>query len=143
MEMSDFGRRRHRPARIGASRVQSRKCRGGEKRISQTPRIRPRHARTHHRRTERRGAPYRADRLVPLLSTRNFESGWGVCGYLRVRAREENSIGLRQASLERAYKEHSYRLHEIAVYLGAHYATVNRHLKRSKGSEEEMHDCKT
>ena len=29
-----------------------------------------------------------------------------------------------------AYKEHVYRLHEIAAHLGVHYATVIRHLKR-------------
>ncbi len=29
-----------------------------------------------------------------------------------------------------AYKEHGYRLHEIAAHLGVHYATVSRRLKR-------------
>jgi putative transposase len=29
-----------------------------------------------------------------------------------------------------AYKEHGYRLHEIAEYLGVHYAKVSRRLKR-------------
>ena len=33
---------------------------------------------------------------LPPLSACDFESGWGVCRYLRVRARDENSTGLRQ-----------------------------------------------
>ena len=31
-----------------------------------------------------------------------------------------------------AYKEHGYRLHEIAAHLGVHYATVSRRLKRTE-----------
>ena len=33
-------------------------------------------------------------------------------------------------SIVLAYREHGYRLHEIAEYLGVHYATVSRRLKR-------------
>ena len=45
---------------------------------------------------ERRRAAYCVDRRLPPLSACDFESGWGVCRYLRVRARDENSTGLRQ-----------------------------------------------
>ena len=34
-----------------------------------------------------------------------------------------------------AYKEHGYRLHEIAAYLGVHYATVSRRLKQTEQAE--------
>lgn len=33
-------------------------------------------------------------------------------------------------AIVQAYKEHGYRLHEIAAHLGVHYATVSRRLKR-------------
>ncbi len=34
-----------------------------------------------------------------------------------------------------AYKEHGYRLHEIAAHLGVHYATVSRRLKQTERAE--------
>ncbi|HMA79973.1 MAG TPA: transposase [Candidatus Binatia bacterium] len=34
-----------------------------------------------------------------------------------------------------AYKEHGYRLHEIAAHLGVHYATVSRRLKQTEQAE--------
>ena len=33
-------------------------------------------------------------------------------------------------AIVQAYKEHGYRLHEIATHLGIHYATVSRKLKQ-------------
>jgi sugar diacid utilization regulator len=38
----------------------------------------------------------------------------------------------------RGYKEHGYRLHEIAEYLGVHYATVSRRLKRMEEREGDV-----
>jgi REP element-mobilizing transposase RayT len=38
-----------------------------------------------------------------------------------------------------AYREHGYRLHEIAAYLGRHYSTISRALHR----EEQLLQCKT
>ena len=35
-----------------------------------------------------------------------------------------------ETGIARAYREHGYRLHEIAAHLGVHYATVSRRLKR-------------
>lgn len=35
-----------------------------------------------------------------------------------------------------AYREHGYRLHEIAEHLGVHYATVSRRLKRMEQRDE-------
>jgi hypothetical protein len=37
-----------------------------------------------------------------------------------------------QSSLERQYKKHDYRLHQIALHLRAHFATVSRNLKRTE-----------
>ena len=37
------------------------------------------------------------------------------------------------AAIAQAYREHGYRLHEIATYLGVHYATVSRKLKKIEG----------
>lgn len=39
-----------------------------------------------------------------------------------------------QRSIERAYREHGYRLKDIAQYLGVHYSTVSRRLKQSEAS---------
>jgi putative transposase len=39
-----------------------------------------------------------------------------------------------QRSIDRAYREHGYRLKEIAQYLGVHYSTVSRRLKESEAS---------
>jgi len=36
----------------------------------------------------------------------------------------------RETGIGRAYREHGYRLQEIAAYLGVHYATVSRKLKK-------------
>ena len=35
-----------------------------------------------------------------------------------------------ETGIARAYREHGYRLHEIAAHLGVHYATVSRRLKQ-------------
>ena len=35
-----------------------------------------------------------------------------------------------ETGIGRAYREHGYRLQEIAAYLGVHYATVSRKLKK-------------
>jgi len=35
-----------------------------------------------------------------------------------------------ETGIAQAYREHGYRLHEIAVHLGVHYATVSRRLKQ-------------
>ena len=37
--------------------------------------------------------------------------------------------------IAQAYREHGYRLHEIATYLGVHYATVSRRLKQIERSK--------
>jgi putative transposase len=34
------------------------------------------------------------------------------------------------SGIAQAYREHGYRLHEIAAHLGVHYATVSRKLKQ-------------
>ena len=39
-----------------------------------------------------------------------------------------------QTGIVRAYREHGYRLHEIAKHLGVHYATVSRRLKQLENS---------
>jgi putative transposase len=39
-----------------------------------------------------------------------------------------------QRSIERTYREHGYRLKEIAQYLGVHYSTVSHRLKESEAS---------
>jgi REP element-mobilizing transposase RayT len=36
------------------------------------------------------------------------------------------------AGIAQAYREHGYRLHQIAAHLGVHYATVSRKLKKMK-----------
>lgn len=36
----------------------------------------------------------------------------------------------RDSGIAQAYREHGYRLHEIAAHLGVHYATVSRKLKQ-------------
>jgi REP element-mobilizing transposase RayT len=36
----------------------------------------------------------------------------------------------RDSGIAQAYREHGYRLHEIAAHLGVHYATVSRKLKK-------------
>ena len=43
------------------------------------------------------------------------------------------------APVATAYRNHGYRLHEIAAHLGRHYSTVSRALRR----EEELLQCKT
>ncbi len=40
----------------------------------------------------------------------------------------------KQAGIAQAYREHGYRLHEIASHLGVHYATVSRRLKQLEKS---------
>lgn len=40
----------------------------------------------------------------------------------------------KEAGIARAYREHGYRLHEIAKHLGVHYATVSRGLKQLENS---------
>ena len=35
----------------------------------------------------------------------------------------------------KAYREHGYTMREIAEYLGVHYATVSRHLRRAERQE--------
>jgi putative transposase len=35
-----------------------------------------------------------------------------------------------EKAIVRAYREHGYRMGEIAAYLGVHYATVSRRLKQ-------------
>ena len=37
-----------------------------------------------------------------------------------------------ERAIVQAYKEHGYRLHEIAAHLGIHYATVSRKLKQMR-----------
>jgi putative transposase len=49
-------------------------------------------------------------------------------------AREEQPIGM-------AYRRYGYTLREIAVYLGCHYATVSRALRREESAG--LSDCKT
>jgi putative transposase len=39
-----------------------------------------------------------------------------------------------ETGIARAYREHGYRLHEIAKHLGVHYATVSRRLKQLENS---------
>ena len=39
-----------------------------------------------------------------------------------------------QRSIDQAYREHGYRLKEIAQYLGVHYSTVSHRLKESEAS---------
>jgi DNA-binding MarR family transcriptional regulator len=36
----------------------------------------------------------------------------------------------REKGIVRAYREHGYRMREIAAHLGVHYATVSRRLKQ-------------
>jgi hypothetical protein len=38
--------------------------------------------------------------------------------------------GIDDPAVLQAYKEHGYRLREIAAHLGVHYATVSRRLKQ-------------
>jgi putative transposase len=40
----------------------------------------------------------------------------------------------KEAGIARAYREHGYRLHEIAKHLGVHYTTVSRRLKQLENS---------
>lgn len=40
----------------------------------------------------------------------------------------------KEAAIAQAYREHGYRLHEIAKHLGVHYATVSRRLKQLEES---------
>ena len=40
----------------------------------------------------------------------------------------------KEAGIAQAYREHGYRLHEIAKHLGVHYATVSRRLKQLENS---------
>ena len=40
----------------------------------------------------------------------------------------------KEAGIAQAYREHGYRLHEIAKYLGVHYSTVSRRLKQLENS---------
>jgi DNA-binding MarR family transcriptional regulator len=42
------------------------------------------------------------------------------------RRREQNQI------IHEAYRQHGYRLAEIATHLGVHYATVSRRLKTAE-----------
>jgi putative transposase len=46
--------------------------------------------------------------------------------------------GMDERRILQAYKEHGYRLHEIAAHLGVHYATVSRRLKRSEERNENV-----
>ncbi|HXV79694.1 MAG TPA: transposase [Candidatus Binatia bacterium] len=42
----------------------------------------------------------------------------------------------RDSGIAQAYREHGYRLHEIAAHLGVHYATVSRKLKQIERRKE-------
>lgn len=49
----------------------------------------------------------------------------------------EDFCQTRKKAIEAAYKNHGYRMREIAEYVGVHYATVSRRLKgRSKSYRE-------
>jgi DNA-binding MarR family transcriptional regulator len=39
-----------------------------------------------------------------------------------------------ESGIAEAYREHGYRLREIAAHLGVHYATVSRKLKKVEGT---------
>lgn len=58
----------------------------------------------------------------PLLDTRVAKRSFSTLEKLF--AKGEN------AAIAQAYREHGYRLQEIATHLGVHYATVNRKLKK-------------
>jgi REP-associated tyrosine transposase len=40
-----------------------------------------------------------------------------------------------ETGIAQAYREHGYRLREIAAHLGVHYATVSRRLKQIEGQK--------
>jgi transcriptional regulator with PAS, ATPase and Fis domain len=42
----------------------------------------------------------------------------------------------RETGIADAYREHGYRLQEIAAHLGVHYATVSRKLKKLERTEQ-------
>jgi putative transposase len=42
----------------------------------------------------------------------------------------------KEEGIAQAYREHGYRLHEIAKHLGVHYATVSRRLKQLENSSD-------
>jgi transcriptional regulator with PAS, ATPase and Fis domain len=47
----------------------------------------------------------------------------------------ERILGKRgESGIAEAYREHGYRLREIAAHLGVHYATVSRKLKKVEGT---------
>ena len=46
-----------------------------------------------------------------------------------------------ESGIAEVYREHGYRLREIAAHLGVHYATVSRRLK-SRGNDLVLSDCK-
>ena len=48
--------------------------------------------------------------------------------------------GRSDADVARAYSAEGYTMREIADYLGVHYATISRRLRRHEGA---MSDCKT
>ena len=47
------------------------------------------------------------------------------------------------SGIAQAYREHGYRLHEIASHLEVHYATVSRRLKTMEERVQDLCDCKT
>src|SRR6266511_787002 len=52
----------------------------------------------------------------------------------------------RDAAITRAYRDHGYRMKEIAEVLGCHYATISRRIRRFEEREVQlgsMSDCKT
>ena len=54
----------------------------------------------------------------------------GALYHVTSRGNERGPIFNDDSDRDLFYREHGYRLHEIAAHLGVHYATVSRRLKQ-------------